>query len=49
MNNLLLNELFSRKLKEGLKENQSHQSLVFFLHLLKKKALDWLSANQLRS
>ena len=39
MNNLLLNELFSRKLKEGLKENQSHQSLVFFSFIKKGSRL----------
>ena len=43
MNNLLLNELFSNKLKDRLKETKNHQSLVFFSAFIKKKALEWLA------
>ena len=39
MNNLLLNELFSSKIKDRLKETKNQQSLVFFSAFIKKRAL----------
>ena len=43
MNNLLLNELFSSKIKDRLKETKNQQSLVFFSAFIKKRALEWLA------
>lgn len=43
MTKLLLNELFSIKLKERLNEVPNHQSLIFFSAFIKKGALEWLA------